>query len=91
MNETQLIRECRQGNLKAQETLYKYFAPKMMGMCIRYTSDRDKANDLLQDGFVKVFTHLDEYRGEGSFDGWIRQIFIRCALEKIRQDNTPGA
>lgn len=55
-------------------------------MCVRYAGNPDAAKDLLQDGFIKIFTRLDEYTAVGSFEGWMRKIFINCALEKIRQD-----
>ena len=85
MDEAWVIEECRKGNPKAQKSLYEYFAPRMMGVCIRYAGNRDAAGDLLQDGFVKVFTRLNEYMAVGSFEGWMRKIFINCALEKIRR------
>ncbi|WP_233556730.1 RNA polymerase sigma factor [Odoribacter sp. AF15-53] len=53
---------------------------------MRYAGNPDAAKDLLQDGFIKIFTRLDEYTAVGSFEGWMRKIFINCALEKIRQD-----
>ncbi len=86
MDEAQLVEECRKGNSKAQEMLYKHFAPRMMGVCIRYASDRDVALDVLQEGFVKVFAHLRDYRASGSLEGWMRRIFIHCALERLRQE-----
>lgn len=86
MDEAWVIEECRKGNPKAQRSLYEYFAPRMMGVCIRYAGNRDAAGDLLQDGFVKVFTRLDEYTATGSLEGWVRRIFINCALEKIRKE-----
>ena len=81
-----MIEECRKGNPKAQKSLYEYFAPRMMGVCIRYAGNRDAAGDLLQDGFVKVFTRLNEYMAVGSFEGGMRKIFINCALERIRKE-----
>ena len=86
MDEAWVIEECRKGNPKAQKSLYEYFAPRMMGVCIRYAGNRDAAGDLLQDGFVKVFTRLNEYMAVGSFEGWMRKIFINCALERIRKE-----
>ncbi len=85
MNEVSLIQECKKGNRKAQETFYNQFAPRMMGVCIRYSPDRDSANDLMQEGFIKVFYNLKEFKGTGSLEGWMRKIFINCALEKIRK------
>lgn len=58
-----------------------------MGVCLRYVDDRETARDLLQDGFVKVFTGLDSYSGSGSFEGWMRRIFVNCALEYLRRSD----
>lgn len=59
----------------------------MMGVCLRYVNDRETARDLLQDGFVKVFTSMDSYSGAGSFEGWMRKIFVNCALEYLRKSD----
>ena len=69
----------------AQKELYETYSRKMMGVCLRYASDRETARDLLQDGFVKVFTALDSYAGSGSFEGWMRKIFVNSALEHLRK------
>ena len=84
MDEVLLIQECLKGKRKAQGELYRRYAAKMMGVCMRYSRNRDMAHDLLQEGFIKVFTNLNEYSGNGSFEGWMRKIFINCALEKIQ-------
>ena len=85
MNEQQLIEGCRKGERMAQKELYETYSRKMMGVCLRYASDRETARDLLQDGFVKVFTALDSYAGSGSFEGWMRKIFVNSALEHLRK------
>jgi RNA polymerase sigma-70 factor (ECF subfamily) len=59
----------------------------MMGVCLRYTNDRETARDLLQDGFVKVYSSIDSYSGVGSFEGWMRKIFVNCALEYLRKSD----
>lgn len=87
MNEQQLIEGCRKGNRKAQKELYEMYSRKMMGVCLRYVSDRETARDLLQDGFVKVFTSLTSYSGTGSFEGWMRKIFVNNALEYLRKSD----
>lgn len=87
MNEEQLIKGCRKGNRLAQKELYEKFSRKMMGVCLRYTNDRETARDLLQDGFIKVFTNIDSYSGTGSFEGWMRRIFVNCALENLRKSD----
>ena len=81
MNELQLIEGCRKGERRAQKELYDAYSRKMMGVCLRYVNDRETARDLLQDGFVKIFTSMDSYTGSGSFEGWMRKIFVNCALE----------
>lgn len=87
MNEKQLIEGCRKGNRVAQKELYEMYSRKMMGVCLRYSNDRETARDLLQDGFVKVFMNIDTYSGSGSFEGWIRKIFVNCALEHLRKSD----
>lgn len=84
MDELQLIEGCRKGDRRAQKALYETFSRKMMSVCLRYVSDWETARDLLQEGFVKVFTHIDSYTGNGSFEGWIRKIFVNGALEYLR-------
>ena len=78
MNELQLIEGCRKGERRAQKELYDAYSRKMMGVCLR---------DLLQDGFVKIFTSMDSYTGSGSFEGWMRKIFVNCALEYLRKSD----
>ena len=85
MNDKQLIKGCIDGDRKAQKALYDKFSRKMMGVCLRYVKDMEDARDLLQDGFIKLFTNLHNYSGSGSFDGWVRKIFVNCALERLRQ------
>ena len=87
MDELQLIEGCRKGDRRAQKALYETFSRKMMSVCLRYVSDWETARDLLQEGFVKVFTHIDSYTGNGSFEGWIRKIFVNSALEHLRHAN----
>ncbi len=85
MNEQLLIEGCRKGNRLAQKELYDTYSRKMMGVCLRYANERETARDLLQDGFVKVFTSIGSYSGTGSFEGWMRKIFVNCALEYLRK------
>jgi RNA polymerase sigma-70 factor (ECF subfamily) len=81
-----IIEKCASGDGKAQEVLYKMFAPKMFGVCLRYAHDRDDAEDTLQEGFVKVFTNIKNFRHEGSLEGWIRRIMVNVSLEKFRKN-----
>ncbi len=73
--------------MRAQEKLYRMFAPKMFGVCLRYSRDRSEAEDNLQEGFMKIFTNIDTYRYEGSFEGWMRRIMVNVALSKYRKNN----
>lgn len=68
-----------------QEILYKKFSSKMYGVCLRYSGNVDDANDLLQDGFIKIFKNLNKFRGDGSFEGWIRRIFVNTSIEHFRK------
>ena len=68
-----------------QHELYKRFAPKMYGVCLRYASNAEEAEDILQEGFIKVFRKVGSFRREGSFEGWIRRIFVNTAIEQFRK------
>lgn len=70
-----------------QKALYEYFAPKMFGVCMRYTNNKEVARDLLQDGFIKVFTNFSSYKGSGSLEGWLRKIFVNTSLEYLRKND----
>lgn len=87
MDELQLIEGCRKGDRRAQKALYEAYSRKMMGVCLRYIGDRETAQDVLQDGFLKVFTHIETYTGTGSFEGWLRKIFVNSALEQLRKQD----
>ena len=87
MNETQLIEGCKQHNPKAQKALYDTYARKMMSVCLRYGSNRETAKDLLQEGFIKVFSAIGSFEGSGSFEGWMRRIFVNTALEYLRKND----
>jgi len=85
MSEKQLIKSCLNGDRRAQEELYNLYSRKMLGVCLRYVGDRETARDLLQDGFVKVFTTLHLYSGTGTLDAWMRTIFVNYAIEHMRK------
>ena len=86
MNEKELIEACKNNDVRAQKLLYETFARKMMSVCLRYADNREMAEDFLQDGFIKVFSSIRSYSYEGSFEGWMRRIFVNTALEKISAD-----
>lgn len=82
-----IIQECASGNVRAQESLYRMLAPKMFGVCLRYSKDRTEAEDNLQEGFIKVFTYIKNFRHEGSLEGWVRKIMVNVSLEKFRKQH----
>ena len=79
-----IIRGCQAGDPRAQRELYILFKDKMFGICIRYAGNYDDAQDIVHDGFVKIFMKIGQFRFEGSFEGWIRRIMVNTALEKYR-------
>lgn len=84
-SESDLIEGCIQGNRKMQYELYERFSSKMYGVCLRYAANAEEAEDILQEGFIKVFKKISSYRGDGSFEGWIRRIFVNTAIEHFRK------
>ncbi len=79
-----LLEGCKKGRPKSQEALYMRFAPAMYGICLQYASNEGDAQDILQEGFIKVFVKLDQVRNPAAFPGWIRRLMINTALEKYR-------
>ena len=71
-----------------QEELYLRFSPKMYAVCLRYASNVEDAQDLLQEGFIKVYRNLHHFRAEGSFEGWIRRVFVNTSIEHFRKKST---
>ncbi len=86
MSDEQLIEECVAGNPIAQKKFYDLFAKKMMGVCLRYIGNYDEAQDVLQDGFIKIFKKLPEFEYKGSLEGWIRRIMVNTALDQYRKN-----
>lgn len=83
--ETDLIKGCIDRDPQMQRLLYQRFSEKMYAVCIRYSENRDDANDIMQEGFIKVYSNLNKFRAEGSFEGWVRRIFINTAIEHYRK------
>jgi RNA polymerase sigma factor (sigma-70 family) len=79
-----IINGCRDRNPMAQKELYETFRSKMFGICMRYAGNYDDAQDILQDGFLKVFEKIDQFGFKGAFEGWIRKIMVNTALERFR-------
>ncbi|MDB5226104.1 MAG: polymerase sigma-70 factor [Bacteroidota bacterium] len=81
----ELIAGCRRNLREAQYKLYNLLSARMFSVCLRYAKNREAAEDLLQEGFVKVFVNIDKFRGEGSFEGWVRRIMVNTAVEHYRK------
>lgn len=86
MDEITLINGCVKGDAKAQRMLFDRFAPKMLAVCMRYTSDQMEAEDILQEGFIKIFNKLSDFKMDGSLEGWIRRIMVNTSIDNIRKN-----
>ena len=87
-NESKLIKKAIQHNREAQHVLYELYAPKMLSVCRYYIKDIQKAEEAMLNGFLKLFTNIESYRNEGSFEGWIRRIMVRESISFLRQKKT---
>ncbi|MBO4340613.1 MAG: sigma-70 family RNA polymerase sigma factor [Bacteroidales bacterium] len=85
-----LVPDLKERDRRAQRRVFDALAPKMMAVCLRYMGNRDDAEDVLQEGFVTVFTKIDSYSGTGSFEGWARKIFVNTALMHLRRTDALG-
>ena len=83
----EVIKGCLEGNRRDQELLYRRYAAKLYAVCMQYSGNDYEAKDILQEGFIKIFENLRQYKFEGSFEGWMRRITVNTALEKFRSRN----
>ena len=81
-----LVEGCKKNNRACQEKLYKALSSKMFGVCMRYARDTFEAEDILHNGFIKVFTKINVFNGQGSFEGWVRRIMVNTAIELYRKN-----
>lgn len=79
-----VIRGCQENDHEAQRELYELFKTKMFGTCLRYAGNYDDAQDIMQEGFIKVFEKIHQFGFKGAFEGWIRRVMVNIALEKYR-------
>jgi len=84
----ELIHECICGNRAAQKELYEKYSPFFFTICMRYMPTREDAEDVLVMGFTSIFANLDTYKGEGSFEGWMKKIIVNTAINTLRRDNS---
>jgi len=83
--EAQLVDGCKSGSRTAQEEVFNSMYRRLLGVCMRYADDDDEAKDILQNGFIKVFKSVENYKGDGSFEGWIKRIVVNTAIDNYRR------
>ena len=86
MTKETMLNGCLENNAAAQEALYVHFSPKMLGVCYRFAKNREDAEDMLQEGFIKVFSQIHQYRNEGAFEGWIRRIVVHTCINILKKN-----
>ena len=86
MTEELMLAGCLKNNAAAQEALYSRFSPRMLGVCYRFAKNREDAEDMLQEGFIKVFTQMHQYRKEGALEGWIRRIVVHTCINILKKN-----
>ncbi len=87
MDYSQLVKDCLKGRPAAQKQLYDVFSESMLGVCYRYTKSLTDAEDVLQEGFIKVFQNIHQYKFEGELGGWIRRIMVNTALNFLKKQS----
>ena len=85
-NYSKLIAKASKSDRRAQEELFKQFSPKMLGVCRQYLKNNDLAEEVMLLGFMKIFTHLENFKNEGSFEGWMRRIMVNESISQLRKD-----
>ena len=84
-HEAQLVKSLRKQDPKAQRQLFEKYSPRMLGLCFRYAGDEMIAEDIMVEGFMRVFSKIDQFSGDGSFEGWMRRIMVNEALGFLRK------
>ncbi|MBT8326064.1 MAG: RNA polymerase sigma factor [Bacteroidia bacterium] len=80
-----LIKNCIKQNAEAQSQLYKLYSVKLFSLCLKYSNNYAEAEDVLHDAFITIFNKIDQYKGKGSFEGWLKRITINTALQRYRK------
>ncbi len=86
MSLKELVHNCKKGNRIAQEQLYKQYAGKLFGVCLKYSRNKTEAEDNLHDSFITIFQKIDQYNFKGSFEGWLKRITVNTVLQKYRKE-----
>ncbi len=85
MTEEALLQACLKNQPAAQQELYSKYSPKMLAVCYRFARNREDAEDMLQEGFIRVFTQIHQFQNKGSFEGWIRRIIVHTCINHIKK------
>ncbi|MEP6583016.1 MAG: sigma-70 family RNA polymerase sigma factor [Ginsengibacter sp.] len=86
MTEEQMLEGCLKNNASVQEVLYNRFSPRMLGVCYRFARNREDAEDMMQEGFIKVFSQIHQFRGQGALEGWIRRIIVHTCINILKKN-----
>ncbi|MBS1735300.1 MAG: sigma-70 family RNA polymerase sigma factor [Bacteroidetes bacterium] len=86
MTEENILQGCLENHATAQEALYNRFSPKMLGVCYRYAHNREDAEDMLQEGFIKVFAQIRQFKNTGALEGWIRKIIVHTCINILKKN-----
>ncbi len=86
MNDDALFMGCRDNNPAAQRELYNRYSPKMLSICYRFAANREDAEDMLQEGFIKVFSQIKSFQNKGSFEGWVRRIIVHTCINSLKKN-----
>ncbi|MEQ1553400.1 MAG: sigma-70 family RNA polymerase sigma factor [Ferruginibacter sp.] len=86
MTEEQMLTGSIRNNTAAQDAFYQRFSPRMLGVCYRFAKNREDAEDMLQEGFIKIFSELHKFRNEGSLEGWIRKIIVHTCINVLKRN-----
>jgi len=82
----EVIKGCQRHDRRAQKALYDKYASLMLGICVRYAKDKQEAEDVMQDGFIKIFSSIDQFSEQGSFEGWMKRIMVNTAISNYRKN-----
>lgn len=85
MTEQAILAGCLQNDAASQRELYNRYSPKMLGVCYRFAQSREDAEDMLQEGFIRVFTQIKSFANKGSFEGWVRKIMVHTCINFLKK------
>lgn len=86
MTEEAMLKGCIRNNAAAQQELYSLYSPKMLSVCYRYAKSREDAEDMLQEGFIKIFTQISQFQNRGALEGWIRRVIVHTCINNLKKN-----